>query len=465
MIERRTTGLDHDDTATLLLGLDGVAVTATGADEDENLIFALVTVREDARRCPSCDVRSTRSLGLVTTRPRDVPLAARRTLLRWTKRRWACMNYACRRRSFTESLPSIPPRSRLTARLRSSAGVAVADAGRTVLQSAREHELSWPTVNKAFTAHAEAVLPAVTPAVQHLGIDETRRGKAKFRLVTGPDGADVWEVVADRWHVGFCDLTGGAGLLGQVEGRTAASVSEWIERQSTAWRAGVRVVAIDMCTVFKAAVTASLPHAILVVDLFHVVQLANNAVTEVRRRVTLKHRGRRGRKGNREWELRNRLTRAASRMHAKHLDPMIADLQGLPKQIGEPILAAWNAKEDLRDLLDLHGTNPTRHKIGELLTRFYESAAASGLPEMQRLATTVSTWWPQILAGIATGITNAASEGINRVIKTDARCAYGYRNPANQRLRARCATTRRARGHLLTRTSGPHGQPRKTSTA
>jgi transposase len=79
---------------------------------------------------------------------------------------------------------------------------------------------------------------------------------------------------------------------------------------------------------------------------------------------------------------------------------------------------------------------------------------------MERLATTVSTWWPQICAAITTGITNAASEGINRLIKTDARCAFGYRNPANQRLRARCAPTRGARGHLTRHTSGRHGQPR-----
>ena len=455
--------MEHDDTATLILGLDGVAVSCVERDADGDLVLALVTACGEARFCPGCGQRSRRSLGLVTTRPRDVPLAQRRTRLRWTKHRWACGNPACMRRSFTEALPSIPPRSRLTARLRTSAGAAVTDAGRTVLQSARDHEISWPTANAAFTRHGAQVLPAATPPVEHLGIDETRCGKAKFRLVTGPDGADVWEVVADRWHVGFVDLTGGAGLLGQVEGRTAASVSEWIEQQSTAWRAGIHVVAIDMCTVFKAAVTASLPHAVLVVDLFHIVQLANNAVTEVRRRVTLQTRGRRGRKGNREWELRNRLTRAASLMHSDHLDPMIADLEDLPKQIGGPILAAWNVKEDLRDLLDLHGTHPDRQKISELLTRFYESAAASGLPEIERLATTVSIWWPQILAGITTGITNAASEGINRAIKTDARCAYGYRNPANQRLRARCATTRRARGHLIRHTSGPHSQPRKYS--
>jgi transposase len=36
----------------------------------------------------------------------------------------------------------------------------------------------------------------------------------------------------------------------------------------------------------------------------------------------------------------------------------------------------------------------------------------------------VSTWWPQILAAITTGVTNAASEGINRAIKTDAGHLY-----------------------------------------
>jgi hypothetical protein len=71
---------------------------------------------------------------------------------------------------------------------------------------------------------------------------------------------------------------------------------------------------------------------------------------------------------------------------------------------------------------------------------------------------------PETHAAITTGVTNAGSEGTNRVIKTDARCAYGYRNPANHRLRARAATTRRARGHLTTRTSGRHSQPRKNSS-
>ncbi|WP_368860263.1 transposase [Streptomyces sp. M2CJ-2] len=51
-------------------------------------------------------------------------------------------------------------------------------------------------------------------------------------------------------------------------------------------------------------------------------------------------------------------------------------------------------------------------------------------------------------AFIATGHSNTTSEGVNRMIKLCARNTHGFRNPANQRLRTRCVTTRRARGHL-----------------
>lgn len=47
--------------------------------------------------------------------------------------------------------------------------------------------------------------------------------------------------------------------------------------------------------------------------------------------------------------------------------------------------------------------------------RFYDRCAASGLPELERLATTVQTWCPEICAFIRTGITNVGSEGTHRV--------------------------------------------------
>jgi transposase len=184
-------------------------------------------VDEQARCCPDCGVRAERPHSWVTTRPGDLPVAGRRTELTWNKRRWRCREAVCPRATFTEALPQIPSRARLTRRLRESAGAAVADRGRTVIQSARDHEISWPIVQAAFAAHAKKALPTVTPQVERLGIDEIRRGKAKFRLTAA---GDTWEVTADRWHVGFVDLAGGAELLGQVEGRTAKTVSDWIGR-------------------------------------------------------------------------------------------------------------------------------------------------------------------------------------------------------------------------------------------
>lgn len=270
------------------------------------------------------------------------------------------------------------------------------------------------------------MLPAEPEPVAVLGIDEVRRSKPRW---TWDEQAASWTTTAHRWHVGFCDLSGGQGLLAQVEGRTTAAVTGWLIARPPAWREQFQAVAIDMCTVFKAAIRQVLPHALLVVDHFHIVQLANRAVTEVRRRMTLTQRGRRGRGTDPEWRMRNRLTRSAARMPGTHVDRLVDTLDALPATIGVPILAAWNAKEDLLDLLATARTHPDRERIHQLLRRFYTHCAATELPELHRLATTIETWWPQIHAFLTTGITNAGSEGTNRVIKTVARDAYGFRNP------------------------------------
>lgn len=93
-------------------------------------------------------------------------------------------------------------------------------------------------------------------------------------------------------------------------------------------------------------------------------------------------------------------------------------------------------------------SRPRRHRISQHLLAFHDWCAHAGIPELDRLARTIDQWWPHIETFIHTRITNATSEGINRVIKLVARNAFGFRNPDNQRLRVRCATTRQARGHL-----------------
>jgi hypothetical protein len=248
---------------------------------------------------------------------------------------------------------------RTTARLRRSCGRAVADGGRTVAQAGRDHGLSWPVAHRELAAYAAEVLPEEPEPAPVIGIDEIRRGRPVWEQ---DPGTGKWRLAVDRWHVGFVDITGGQGLLGQVEGRNAEAVAAWLAARSDPWRRAVGHVAIDMCAVFRAAIRRALPHAIVVVDHFHVVQLANAKLAELRRRLTWRMRGRRGRSGDDEWQAR------------------------------------------------------------ELVT----------------LAQTIQAWWNEIEAFIATGISNAKSEGINRVIKLEARNAYGFRNPHNQRLRSRC---------------------------
>jgi transposase len=88
---------------------------------------------------------------------------------------------------------------------------------------------------------------------------------------------------------------------------------------------------------------------------------------------------------------------------------------------------------------------PTRHQISQRLWAFYRWCADTDIAELHRLARTIQTWWPQIEAFIHTGVTNAASEGVNRLIKLEARNAFGFRHPVNQRLRSRSASIRTAR--------------------
>ena len=88
------------------------------------------------------------------------------------------------------------------------------------------------------------------------------------------------------------------------------------------------------------------------------------------------------------------------------------------------------------------------------LFAFYDWCAQNeAIPELATLATTISRWEDEIVTAVLTGVTNATSESLNRLAKLEARMAYGFRNPADQRRRVRTACTRgnRRRSHTATR--------------
>jgi transposase len=220
-------------------------------------------------------------------------------------------------------------------------------------------------------------------------------------------------------------------------------VTAWLDTRGQAWKDAVQIVAMDPCASYRAAVREALPNARIVADHFHLVALANQALTEVRRRVTWDTHGRRGRKNDPAWAARRRLLRGRERLSDSQFTKMWNDL--VDGDTTGKILTAWIAKEELRALLATARTGGQRHDIAHRLHRFNSWCARSGLPELERLAGTIEAWWPEVLGFLQTGVTNAGTGATNRTVKTAARTAYGFRNLDNQRRRVRFACTRQHR--------------------
>jgi transposase len=88
-------------------------------------------------------------------------------------------------------------------------------------------------------------------------------------------------------------------------------------------------VAIDLCTTFRAAVRRALPHATVVVDCFHIVQLAQRHLANLRRRLTWKHYGRRARKGDAAYTVRRLLRSNKEDLTTTQLDLIKTKLHGM----------------------------------------------------------------------------------------------------------------------------------------
>lgn len=435
-----------DNATTILFDLPGVRVRHVERDEYGGRVVHVDTTAEFAAGCPICGVVSTSVKEYVSTAPRDLPYGERGISLVWHKRRWRCVEPSCPRGSFTEQIGEVPARARTTGRLRRAIASAVGDACRSVADVAAAFGVSWPTAHTAVAQAADAAAREPEPTTV-LGIDETRRGKPRWCLNTD---TGRWERT-DPWDTGFVDLAGDQGLLGQVEGRTSACVIAWLQARSPEFRASIRYVAIDPAAVYAKAVTSRgqdgellLPNATLVVDHFHLVKLANDTVTKVRRRVIWEQQGRRGRKIDPAWANRRRLLTAYERLSYKAFARMWNEL--IDADPSAQILTAWIAKEELRKLFALARTGASHSQIRDRLWAFYDWCARSDIGELHTLATTVETWWPAIEAFLHSGVTNARTEGINRLIKQVKRSACGFRNPTNghRRIRFHCTRTARA---------------------
>ncbi len=140
--------------------------------------------------------------------------------------------------------------------------------------------------------------PGRFEGVKVIGVDEHvwRRTRGGTKYVT---------VIIDLTPIR--DRTGSSRLLARVERRSTQASRTWLAERPRHWRAGVEVVAMDGFVGFTTATTEELPEAVAVMDPFHVVRLAGDALDRCRRRVQQDLHGHRGRKGDPLYRARRTL--------------------------------------------------------------------------------------------------------------------------------------------------------------
>lgn len=396
----------------VLLGLPAFRVLAEMVEDGE--VWLLVETHRDRAGCPACGLVAY-GHGRRTVQVRDLPAGGRPVRLVWRKRLWRCPERSCGV-TWSEVADEIAARAVLTERARRWCLDEVA-GGATVAAVARDLGVGWHTVMAAVQSLGGPLVddPARIAPVTALGVDEHRMLAARRTAPT-------------VFVTGFVDLHNGR-LLDLVPGRSGRAVTDWLGRQPAAWRAGIDTVALDPHRGYANGLSQALPDAVRVVDHFHAINLANQAVTDVRCRVQQSTLGHRGRKNDPLWGIRRLAVRGWERLAERQRTKLLAALAvGDPDgEVGATILG----KELLRDVYRAKDLRAARRA----LFVFYSHAAEADVPELSRLARTIEAWETEVLAYHHQRLSNGPTEAVNLLIEKHRRAAHGYRNFDNYRLR------------------------------
>jgi transposase len=282
--------------------------------------------------------------------------------------------------------------------------------------------VSWNTANDAVLVEGKRVLindPRRFDGVHVIGVDEhvwrhTRRGD---KYVT---------VIIDL--TGVREGTGPARLLDMVEGRSKHAFKTWLGAREKSWRDAVEVVAMDGFTGFKTAATEQLPDAVAVMDPFHVVRLAGDALDKCRRRVQLAIHGHRGHKDDPLYSARRTLHTGAGLLTDRQKDRLAVLFAN---EAHVEVEATWGIYQRMVAAY----REPDRTKGRELMVKLIESVS-SGVPatltEIVTLGRTLKKRAADVLAYFdRPGTSNGPTEAINGRLEHLRGSALGFRNLTN----------------------------------
>lgn len=214
----------------------------------------------------------------------------------------------------------------------------------------------------------------------------------------------------------FHDLNAGR-MLFACEGRNAGTVEAFAKdlQEHSGDPDLVTAACIDMSKAYIAGVGRHLPKAAITFDRFHVIQLANAALEEVRRAEV---REKPALKNSRWMWLRDKHRWSKRQIDQHH------ELSRMHLKTGR----AFRLKEALRDIFR---TATTREEAGAQLSAWFRWARRSKLAPFKKLALTLKTHWDGILNSFDSALSNGSVEAINGLIQAAKARARGYRKPQN----------------------------------
>jgi transposase len=404
---------------TTFTRLDELGLEATGQRLEADRAVLACRVVELDRRCRRCGCEGV-PRDTVTRKLAHEPMGWRPTTLLVMVRRYRCTG--CGHVWRQDTTLAAEPRAKLSRRGLRWALEAIVVQHLTIARVAEALGVAWNTANVAVLAEGQRVLiddEHRFDGVTAIGVDEhvwrhTRRGD---KYVT---------VIVDL--TGIREGTGPARLLDMVEGRSKQAFKAWLTDRDQAWRDSVEVVAMDGFTGFKTATAEELPDAVAVMDPFHVVRLAGDALDRCRRRVQLAIHGHRGMKNDPLYAMRRTLHTGAGLLTDKQKDRLAALFAD---DAHVEVEATWGIYQRLIAAYRHEDRRRGRDQMAMLI-----SAISTGVPkaltEIITLGRTLKKRAADVLAYFdRPGTSNGPTEAINGRLEHLRGSALGFRNLTN----------------------------------
>jgi transposase len=404
---------------TTFCRLDELGLVVTGQRLEPDHAVLACRVAEPDQWCRRCGCEGV-PRDSVLRRLAHEPLGWRPTTLLVTVRRYRCTG--CGHVWRQDTSRAAEPRARLSRRGLRWALEALVVQHLTIARVAEGLGVSWNTANDAVLAEGQRLLinnPHRFDGVTAIGVDEhawrhTRRGD---KFVT---------VIIDLTGIG--DGTGPARLLDMVEGRSKQAFKTWLAGRPQAWRDAVEVVAMDGFTGFKTATAEELPDATPVMDPFHVVRLAGDALDRCRRRVQQTIHGHRGRADDPLYRARRTLHTGADLLTStqhQRLETLFATDDHVEVE------ATWGVYQRMITAYREPDRTCGRALMVQLIASI-SSGVPAALSEVITLGRTLKKRAADILAYFdRPGTSNGPTEAINGRLEHLHGSALGFRNLTN----------------------------------